>query len=431
MIRSAAVALVALAVSASACASSSEERNARSVETVRGDMPKYRALLERVRGASFGGTDVTVAGQTEEAFRARIREEVDRDLPEAKARAVERSLARLGLIPEGYGLRDQTVDTIAGQAFAYYDPRAKTFYLLRPDAPEKQLVPAIIHELDHALEDARFDLEKLRARVAAELDDDRENALMFLVEGEATYVMTVAALAQEGIPAELADMIVQSEAALTRDQLLEKQEAQSQGKPPDPALEQARRMPLYVYRTLLEPYTRGSALVSYVKRHGGWGAVDALYRSPPASTEQCLHPEKLVAGERPVRLELPDLDPGVGDVLSENTLGELGIDCFVRERLGPGHESAAPGWAGDRYRAYDRGGRTAIVWVTTWDTDEDAREFEAAAVEMAKLDAARLVAGETSRALRRERDVFVLLGVPETEAGKVLEKLATGVKRSR
>ncbi len=428
----------ALAVVASlaltACSSTPEGEPAKVVAGL--DIASYRARLQSVRGEALA-RDVKVAAQTDAEFRKRLREEVDRDLPEAKAAAVARSLVRIGLLPEGYDLRAETIETTAVQAFAYYDPREKAFYLLKPDAPEDQLDPAIVHELDHALQDQRFDLEELRARVVSEADDDRENALTFLIEGEATYVMNLAALAREGVPGELADMIVETEAALSREQLLSKQRdlSKKQGKgaqPMDAAAEQAQRMPLYVYRTLIEPYTRGAALVAYVKRKGGWKAVDALFKNPPRSTEQCLHPEKLIAGEEPVRVEVPELAAVKGaTAISEGTLGELGVDCLVRERLGPGNEAAAPGWAGDRYRAYARGARTAIVWFTTWDSEDDAREFSAAADALCKLEGKKLVAGETSRAVRRGHDVVVLLGEPAAEADAVVDELFKKTKRSR
>src|SRR5437660_1132307 len=150
MTRSRAV-VIAISCLLASCASPSDADRAKKVEGIEGiDLASYRARLERVRGASLGGNggvqgsaawhapDVKVAAQTVDEFKKRLREELDRDLPEPKARAVARSLSRIGLLPEGFDLRAETVETTAVQAFAYYDPREKTFYLLKPDAPEQQ-----------------------------------------------------------------------------------------------------------------------------------------------------------------------------------------------------------------------------------------------------------------------------------------------------
>jgi hypothetical protein len=331
------------------------------------------------------------------------------------------------------------VDNEASQALAYYDPKKKAFFVVKTGLPENELRTAAIHELDHALQDARFDLEKMRSRATASGEEDRANALTFLVEGEATYVMEVAVLKEAGAPAALADMAVEAEASFSRERLLEKlKESAEHGdegaKPRREAYESALRMPLYIYRTLVEPYTRGAAFVARVHRRGGWKAVDALFRDPPVSTSQVLHPELVVTGRKPASLSLPDLAPLLGKdwaLLREDALGELGLDCFLEERLGKGHEDVAPGLRGDRLRAYKREDRTAVVWLTTWETDEDAKAFETAATAIARADSSRLRAGEASRVVRSGRDAALGLGLPEDSSGAILEQALAGSKRPR
>ncbi|MBI3723706.1 hypothetical protein HY251_07095 [bacterium] len=393
-----------------------------AVRKVREQLPELRKKLERARGAKLEG-EIKVAHLTDEELRARLEKEVERDYPDA--RAIDRTLARLGLFSESYDLKRDIVETEAVQALAFYDPEKKTFFIAKPDLPEADLRAAVIHELDHALQDSRFDLMKLRRGALG--DEDRENALTFLIEGEASYVMALSIARDGGVPVALADMAVESEASLSREQVLEKLErsaekAGERGKAKRASYRCSKEMPLYVYRTLVEPYVRGSAYVARIRRRGGWEAVDALFRDPPRSTSECLHPERPRA--KPVSLSLPDLGPLLGEdwkPIHADTLGELGLDCFLKERLGPGHEDVAPGWRGDRLGAFARGERTAVLWLTSWESERAALAFLAAATEIAKGDASRLREGEASRASRSGKKVAVALGLPAASCDEALE----------
>ena len=54
----------------------------------------------------------------------------------------------------------------------------------------------LVHELTHALQDQYYDLEKLIKQAD---NTDKETAIKYLVEGEATYVMTIAQLEKMGM----------------------------------------------------------------------------------------------------------------------------------------------------------------------------------------------------------------------------------------
>ena len=59
---------------------------------------------------------------------------------------------------------------------------------------EVLMEPTVVHELTHALQDQTFGLESRMKGLRAASNEDVENAFRFLVEGEATYVMMLAAL---------------------------------------------------------------------------------------------------------------------------------------------------------------------------------------------------------------------------------------------
>ena len=116
----------------------------------------------------------------------------------------------------------------------------------------------------------------------------------------------------------------------------------------------------------------------------GWASVNRAYDLLPASTEQILHPDKYVAGEQPVEVDLPDVAGALGggwSVLDEDTLGELLLSVYLE--TGVEQEvaaQAAAGWGGDRYALLNGPDEaTLLASLVVWDTNKtDATEFHQA-----------------------------------------------------
>jgi hypothetical protein len=125
---------------------------------------------------------------------------------------------------------------------------------------------------------------------------------------------------------------------------------------------------------LVLPYFAGRDFVKALFDRGGWEAVKSAWASPPSSSEQVLHPEKYLSGERPRRVEALRGPPD-GRLLRGGVLGE----AFLRTWLGEGSEAAAAGWGGDAYRCFDLAGRTLLAWRSEWDSPKETQEFLAAA----------------------------------------------------
>jgi hypothetical protein len=139
-----------------------------------------------------------------------------------------------------------------------------------------------------------------------------------------------------------------------------------------------------VYLTVVQPYVSGPAFVDALRERGGWARVNDAYEDPPTSTEQVIHPERYPE-DRPVAVELPDRSTDAWQLVARETAGEAAIhtslwargqvprpdDAIRTDYLDP----ASTGWAGDRLLAYTDGEETAHVWVTEWETTDDAREF--------------------------------------------------------
>src|SRR5262249_19577542 len=112
----------------------------------------------------------------------------------------------------------------------------------------------------------------------------------------------------------------------------------------------------------------------------GWAAIDEAYRNPPLSTEQILHPEKYASKpDLPTVIDLGQLKPGEGwKEVGRNVLGEMQLLVMLRKF---GGKAVAAGWDGDRYAVFEGPRkRLGLAWLSTWDSEDDAREFAQAYV---------------------------------------------------
>ncbi|MEE8487223.1 MAG: hypothetical protein V3S56_03565, partial [Gemmatimonadota bacterium] len=140
-----------------------------------------------------------------------------------------------------------------------------------------------------------------------------------------------------------------------------------------------------IRQQLLFPYAAGLDFVQ-VRWTGPSGRTPPLGENMPATTEQILHPgqfgTKRVRVPAPLRFNRTPSDDWV-EVFRDG-LGEFDIRLFLREFLlgRDVADQAAAGWDGDMYRLLDGPQGESLVWISRWDTPNDAREF-AVAVERA------------------------------------------------
>ncbi len=396
--------------------------------------------VERIRGLKFE-TDVPKGIQTEKELLAYMEVELDKETSADEFEQMSCQLAALGLAPRDLDLRELLLELLAEQIAGFYDPSTKKLYLIARDAkksddPMKQMEEQMMkmfgtsteeiymaHELCHALEDQHFelltlDLEKLR-------DSDRLTASKCLIEGTATVLMMEYLLGKMGMdPGMMKDQDIFGENALSG---------------ASPVLE---RTPEIIKQQLMFPYVQGMKFVSSIKESGGWKAVNEVFSNPPASTEQTLHPEKYAGANKdmPTLLTLADLAAVLGDGWKDeghDTLGELGVRILLQESLGKATaERVAAGWDGDVFQVFQgSNGQLACVLATTWDTDPDAEEFFAAAaqyflkrhpateVEKTPHRIAWSVDGHAYAVVRSDKDVHVLLGLPQDDSADALTAL--------
>jgi hypothetical protein len=275
----------------------------------------------------------------------------------AEMHATELVVKKLGLVPADFQYAPFIVKLLTEQVAGYYDPRVQRFYLADWIELEGQK-PVMAHELAHALQDQHFNLRRFEKWPKG--DSDAELAVHSLIEGDATLAMTLY-MAKNPL---VALAFVRSISTTNS------------------TSEQFKQAPRALRETLLFPYEQGSEWASRVYKRGGWSLVSASFTKLPQSTEQILHPEKYLAYEAPVKIELPELRGVLGPgwkKIDADVNGEWSFYLILDQFLNSPAESkrAAAGWAGDRYAFYEgsKAGESLLVLRTTWDTEKDAREF--------------------------------------------------------
>lgn len=276
----------------------------------------------------------------------------------------QRLLTHWGLWPANTPYRELVARTLTAQVAGYYDHRRQQLTLTLDDQLQGDPLLAeavLIHELQHALQDQSFSLAALSNTAPGE--DDASAAREALIEGDGIAVMIAHAAHQLG------DATLGLDAAGARDLASE-----LFGDPGDLA-----EVPLVLRERLLFPYAAGLVFVTRLHEQGGWRAVNAAFRKPPASTEQILHPELYLAGEEPRAMPVPTPPAALpGAQVAEHAVwGEFGLSMFLRQH-GVAAEVAAlaaAGWGGDRSTLLvTPNGHEVGVAQLAWDTEADAHE---------------------------------------------------------
>lgn len=440
---------LALSFSASLFAQDAGEPD--EVKAVRKRLPGICKKLEEIRGLPFKNP-VKVEYQSQKAFRDYITKDMDSEMPMAKAAETSRLYVRLGLAKEGFNVRSQMTDLVESAAFMHYNPNNDTFYVLKTGMGQNEVDSAALHELQHAIQDQYFAIDKLMKAAGETGRDDAATAVRFLIEGEATYVMMIDQLKTMGMGEEMVSANLGMVKDLDRERFIQMQKMQMgmMGAEARKTMEKQFKImaesPRYLYRTLTDPYIKGAAMVSAIKSKGGWKAVEELFKNPPTSTEQVLHPEKLI-GERdePQILALPDLSSSFGEGWSrrqQNSIGELGVRTVFREVVGSDELAASAGWDGDQVASYETEGArsAAIVWATVWDSEGDAREFAVAykkamfkkySQEPVKSQGGVISFtkdGEDHLITLQGDKVFIVEGAPQGRGRAILDAAVSGVK---
>lgn len=293
-----------------------------------------------------------------EFLEERIREEIK---PE-EIRTEEILLKKFGFVPEDFDLRSTFVDLYTEQAAAFYDFRKKRLFVLASDDQGLQEV-ALTHELAHALADRHFRLERYLDRAAK--NDDSAMARMAVMEGQATWLMSELAMRRLGQSLKDAPFMVDVMSRMM-----------GAGAGQFPVLDNA---PLYIRESLIFPYSSGMKFQQAVFEKLGQDAFREVFRNPPRSTQEVLHPEEYFSRPEVTAPDLPRLSSEKSyKELAKGTLGEFDFAVLLRQYAGEdAARSIAPQWRAGAYRLLEhkKEGRTVLIHASRWATEEAAGRF--------------------------------------------------------
>ncbi len=289
-----------------------------------------------------------------------LEERINEVVKPAEIRAEELTLKKFGFVPADFDLKKNTLDLLTEQAAAFYDFHRKRLFMTDWTSASLRDV-AVVHELAHALADQNFPLEKYTRKV--EHDSEQSLAREAVVEGQATWLMTEVLARRDGRTLANAD---------TAREMLKAASDSSGGQYPV-----YDRAPLFLRETLLFPYSRGMAFQQAAFERDGKPAFAQLFRVPPVSTHQILHPQAYFDGETPAS---PKIKVRVKRThrLVEGTLGELEHAILMRQYGSrEASEQIAPQWRGSSYKLLEHRDtkRLMLLYASEWKDEASARDF--------------------------------------------------------
>lgn len=313
--------------------------------------------VSRAAGLAFKSTPKS-AVRTRDQIHAYLIAKMARELPPAKLEGISATYRLLGMLPDSLDLRQLFLDLYTEQIAGFYDPDSTTLFAIEGSDPA-QLRLVLAHELVHALQDQYVALDSI---LRDSTDADRQAAAQAVLEGQATLASLVVMV--PGMD------IVNNDAfwSTFRDQLQQQQIGTSV----------YARAPMVIREGLTFPYVAGAEFMRWFdKNHPG--AVP-FGGAMPQSTEQILHTDRYLSGDRPVPVRF------IGDttgVLFDDTFGEFDIDLLRATLVGATSARTDPaiGWGGDRLRIYQSPAGPALIWITVWDAPRFAAQFRAQVAE--------------------------------------------------
>jgi len=245
----------------------------------------------------------------------------------------------LGLIPDSFDYA-RCADTISqADALASYSPQIGS--ILVPDGRDTDTA-LLAHEIVHALQDQYFDLDKLKKH--ASLTTDAALATDALIEGDAVRIER-----------------------LIRARYAYNPSPQPQSETSDPRC----TLPEIFLAQLDLSYFFGPLFVENIKQTT---PVDSLFKHPPTTTAQILHPKLYLSTKN---VTPPARRSASGDLLLRDRLGEFMIRSWLKIWIASSTAiEAASGWIDDDLTLRRVNQRLLLLrWRTDWSSELERDQF--------------------------------------------------------
>jgi uncharacterized protein DUF6782 len=274
-------------------------------------------------------------------------------------------LAALGLLRPGTDIVKARDKLLGGAILGFYDDDDGSLFV-RGNATTPYVRGTLVHELNHADQDQNFNIKRPEL---AKRDDESDLAFTSIVEGDAVRIES--------------EYVSQLSAA---DKRTYEKEATAAGNGVDLA-----SAPAVLVKLLYFPYTFGKDFVDAIVKAGGQARLDEAFRNPPTTTEQIMHPDRFLAGDKPKAVADPSPD---GTKIDAGVMGEYALQLMLDTALsGSAAEADAAGWGGDRYVAWTSGSTTCIRVALSMDTPTDLQELRNGLTEWAAKQSHASVSG--------------------------------------
>ena len=324
---------------------------------------------------------------TRNAVESYIREKFDEDEGAKRLQKDEIVLKKFGLLDHDFALKPFLLALLKEQVEAYYDAKTKTVNLLDwVDIDEQK--PVLAHELTHALQDQRVDLDKWNDQTPDEVStnssddtdhlakDELDTARDAVVEGQATAVMMDYILKPMG-------------KSLVKDpEIMDLVKGQMASAESSPVL---ARAPILLSESLLFPYREGLSFEQDVWMDQGQSAAFAgALDHPPTSSWEIINPREFEHHGIPAIPLLPNIHPLVDSLYKPYDIGQVGqLDLHILSEIFGGDAAArdlTPAWNGGIYWAGQRKDATsaadqastaslALFYLSVWKNNASAKAF--------------------------------------------------------
>ena len=348
------------------------------VASGQGDLsPALKNQLEEIRAVVSEFRELDFAGATSQQFltRGETAERLTRlealTYPPKTLDSLYFFYRALDLAQPGLDLETIMRERYLSQLAGYYDVENSLIVIIVPDGwmPTKKLDAlqqlTYAHEFGHALQDQRFDLYEFLERRRQSDNFDNALAMTALIEGDASLVAS-----------HYHERLLNEDPVATRRDI---ERALREA----PALQLPPELPPIIDDEIAFAYLDGTIFVGTLYNALGWeGIADAMRQPRMLTTEQVLHPERLLAGDNAIALEMPDHSALIDEgwrLAYDNAVGEFYLRQHFETQF-PREDARrlARGWGGDRLRIFTHGddGNMIWVWYQIWDSPADAARFE-------------------------------------------------------